>query len=495
MLNADAVSSWLPPPGTAAVCAASGGVDSMCLLHLLWQWCAQRDIPLTAAHFHHGLRETADRDEVFVRDWCAVRGIPFTAGHGDAGAYAVQHGLSVEEAARELRYAFLRETATRFRESLTENGKCIPGSRTAQKPETLIYTAHHAGDDAETVLLNLIRGTGLRGLAGMPRRRDGIVRPLLDVSRAELEAYAAAYGIAHVEDETNADPSAAARNRVRLDLMPLLRELNPQAEAHIRRTARQAREAEVFLEQEARRWYEAAVVREWKAENHGSRQIVLSGTTVRSAPDCLRTRLLLLALDGLGAGRKDFGAVHLDAVLNLLENPAGGVRRLDLPHGVTALWDGDGLLLERRSHPIGEAELLPGKPALWGAYRLTLLSEPPDGGAGWPDKQETGPDEQGTAGDTAAQGQSLVIRDGPEILTVSPVRAGDRLRLPGMSGSRTVKRLCLDRRISMEERDGLPAVYADGQLAAVWPLGTDAAFIPSHGGERRILVEKLSDRD
>ena len=406
-----------------------------------------------------------------------ARGIPFTAGHGDVKAYAVQHGLSVEEAARELRYAFLRETAARC---ASPDG--IP---------VFIYTAHHAGDDAETVLLNLIRGTGLRGLAGMPRRRDGIVRPLLDVSRTELEAYAAAHGIVHVEDETNADPSAAARNRVRLDLMPLLRELNPRAEEHIRRTARQAREAEAFLDGEARRRYEAAVradagaagVREGTDRADG--RVVLSRKALRDAPDCLRPRMLLLALDALGVGRKDFGSVHLDAVLNLLENPAGGIRRLD----------GNGRRLERRSRPAGEAELLPGQPALWGAYRLTVLSEPPDGGVELPDGGTGLPDKHGTAGNTVVQGNFLVIRDGPEALSVAAVRAGGRLRLPGMSGSRTVKRLCLDRRISMEERDGLPAVYADGQLAAVWPLGTDAAFIPSHGGERRILVEKLSDRD
>ena len=208
MLTVQTIAPLLPRTGTA-VCAVSGGLDSMCLLHLLDIWRRERGVSLLAAHFHHGLRPTADRDAAFVRDWCGERGIPFVWERGDVREYAAQKGLSIEEAARELRYAFLRKTAAAY-------------------PDSLIYTAHHAGDNAETVLLNLIRGTGISGLTGMKARRDGIVRPLLDVSRGELEAYAAACGIPHVEDETNADRSAALRNRVRLDLLPLLRELGTQ---------------------------------------------------------------------------------------------------------------------------------------------------------------------------------------------------------------------------------------------------------------------------
>ena len=200
----------LPGRGDTALCAVSGGLDSMCLLDLLDQWCRERGANIAAAHFNHQLRGAAsDRDERFVRDWCAAHDIPFASGDGDVKGFALSEGLSVEEAARELRYAFLRREAAKL------------------GPRARIYTAHHADDQAETVLFNLIRGTGTAGLAGMAVYQGDLVRPLLYVRRSELAEYAAARGIPHVEDGTNADPEAAARNFLRLKVMPLLGELNP----------------------------------------------------------------------------------------------------------------------------------------------------------------------------------------------------------------------------------------------------------------------------
>ena len=182
----------LPRAGQRVLCAVSGGLDSMCLLHMLEAWCEERGGQAAAAHFNHRLRgAAADRDEEFVREICARWGIPLSVGRGDVGEYAKREGLSTEEAARNLRYAFLRRTA-------------------AERECERLYTAHHAGDNAETVLLNLIRGTGLTGLTGMDWERDGLCRPLLGVTREELEAYAAEWKIPHIEDATNADPEAAA---------------------------------------------------------------------------------------------------------------------------------------------------------------------------------------------------------------------------------------------------------------------------------------------
>ena len=181
----------------AVLCAVSGGLDSMCLLFALDAWSREQGGRVIAAHFNHGLRGgLAGRDEQFVRKICAEWGVSLTVGRGDVRGFAKRNGLSIEEAARDMRYGFLRRTA---------------------KAEGCSYicTAHHADDNAETVLLNLVRGTGLRGLTGMEYRRDIILRPLLDVTRAELEAYAAAWSIPHIEDETNADPEAASRNLIR----------------------------------------------------------------------------------------------------------------------------------------------------------------------------------------------------------------------------------------------------------------------------------------
>jgi tRNA(Ile)-lysidine synthase TilS/MesJ len=136
----------------------------------------------------------------------------------DVGAYAAREGKSIEEAGREARYAFLQRTAKEL------------GCQ-------WILTAHHANDNAETVLLNLLRGTGSRGLAGIPAVRDNIARPLLGVTRAEISAYAARHGIAHVTDECNLDPEEATRNLLRQKVLPLLVGVNPRAVENINRAA------------------------------------------------------------------------------------------------------------------------------------------------------------------------------------------------------------------------------------------------------------------
>lgn len=441
VLDMEALAEWMPPPQSIAICAVSGGLDSMCLLHLLDNWCRMYGGTLTAAHFNHALRPNAARDEAFVRDWCADHGIACVTGRGDVRACAKEEGLSMEEAARKLRYAFLREEAE----------KAETRHASADTAGVSIYTAHHLNDSAETVLFNLIRGTGIRGLAGMSHRRDGIVRPLLDVTRAELEAYAAAHGIAHVEDESNADSGAAARNLIRLKVLPLLREINPQAERHIHAAAAQLRIMDQALEAQAREKISDLDFRDGYA--------ALPLSILREAGEALWPRIVLYALDRLGVGRKDYGTAHLDAIRNLWMAPGRG-RRVDLPHGVTARREGERLILERRPAPFKTVALEPGKSIQWGAYRMMLTS--PAGGM-----------------PTEGSGGGVLLLAKKGVIRVGPCPPGARLALPGAKGSRTVKRLCLDRRISLTERDALPAFYINGELAAVWRLGVDAAFVPN----------------
>ena len=425
----------LPRRGERVLCAVSGGLDSMCLLFMLDAWRREKGGELTAAHFNHGLRgAAADRDEVFVRDICGQWDIPLVTGRGDVRTRAGREGLSTEEAARNLRYGFLRRAA-------------------AEAGCERIYTAHHAGDNAETVLLNLIRGTGLRGLTGMDWLRDGICRPLLNVTREELEACAARWKIPHVEDETNADRSAAARNLLRLQVMPLLKELNPRAVEHICRTAGQLGQVDRSLEEDAAARTAHVEAREGR--------VTLSIDTLFGAPEAVRPRMLLRLFDLLGVGRKDVGAAHLNAILDL--TPGGSI---SLPHGVTARYCRRWLILETRPQTLTEVQLVPGRPLHWGDYTLTLLDRPE--GEGIPFFWEGRP------------GESPAV-------TVGPCPAGERLTLPGSRGARSVKRLCLDRRVSLEERDRLPAVYVNGTLAAVWRLGVDEAFAHAGGGPVRFI--------
>ena len=203
----------LPPEGRI-LCAVSGGADSMCLLHLLHS----RGRDVVAAHFEHGIRgEESLRDAAFVQSWCRERGIPCVTGHGDVPGYAREKGMSTEEAARMLRYRFLEETA--------EEQGC-----------DYIATAHNGDDNVETVLLNLTRGAGALGLSGIPPRRGKIIRPLLGVSRDEIEDYLKKNAVPHVEDSSNQSDDYS-RNRIRHRVSPVLRELNPGLNEAVGRTA------------------------------------------------------------------------------------------------------------------------------------------------------------------------------------------------------------------------------------------------------------------
>ena len=419
----------------------------MCLLRMLEAWCEERGGQVVAAHFNHRLRgAAADRDEEFVRETCESWGIPLTVGRGDVGEHARREGLSTEEAARNLRYAFLRRAA-------------------AEAGCKRVYTAHHADDNAETILLNLIRGTGLAGLTGMDWEREGLCRPLLGAARAELESYADEWKIPHIEDETNADPEAAARNLLRLQVMPLLKELNPRAVEHICGAARRLRGVDRSLEADAAARTAHVEVQEGR--------VTLSMEALAAAPAAVRPRMLLWLFDLLGVGRKDVGAAHLEALMDLVRRTAWGKEgRLSLPHGVTARYCRRWLILETRPQLLTEVQLVPGRALHWGDYALTLLDRPEGEGISffWRGRQSP-------------------------VVTAAPCPPGERLTLPGARGSRSVKRLCLDRRISLAERDRLPAIYVEGELAAVWRLGVDAAFAPE-GREpcRFIKIEKTKQQ-
>ena len=212
----------LPARGEIVV-AVSGGADSLCLLHLLRRVCGPGHpypgVSLHAAHLNHMLRgEESARDAGAVAKIAEDWGIPFTPGTVDVLALAKAEKRSLEEAARLARYRFLREVA---------------GGRR-------IAVAHHADDQVETLLLHWLRGSGLAGMVGMPPRQQDIIRPLLEITHAETVAYCEEYGITPLEDQSNRDPRFL-RNRIRHELLPLLRELNPGIQHTLLRNAEVAR--------------------------------------------------------------------------------------------------------------------------------------------------------------------------------------------------------------------------------------------------------------
>ncbi|MDR0897322.1 MAG: tRNA lysidine(34) synthetase TilS [Oscillospiraceae bacterium] len=219
-------------PGEKVLVAVSGGADSLALLGLLWSLREALGIAVEAAHFEHGIRGEASRaDAAFVAAFCAERGIPCHVGAGDVPALAHDWHASLEDAARRARYAFFDQTLLRIG---------------AQK----LALAHQLEDQAETLLLHLVHGAGLAGLSAMRMQRGNRIRPLLDVPRADLEAYLRSKGIAWREDETNRD-AAHARNLLRQRVFPLLRQLNPRVAEAMARTAAQAAIAQDALQQGA----------------------------------------------------------------------------------------------------------------------------------------------------------------------------------------------------------------------------------------------------
>ena len=387
----------LPPAGGLLLCAVSGGRDSVCLLHYLANLALGRGFSVAAAHLNHKMRPEAQRDEDFVRALCRDLDVPFYTESAPVYETAEQWGLGVEETGRRLRYDFLQRTAD-----------AIGASR--------IATAHHAQDQAETVLLNLLRGTGPEGLAGIPPVRGRIVRPLLQTSRQEIEAYLEEHGLSHVEDSTNQD-THYARNRLRRELWPQLETINPGLTRSIGRTADILRSENAFLDTLA-------------ADYLPQSGTALETARLLSAPEALQPRILRLLLERLPGGKKDVGAVHIDALLAL----AAGGGMLDLPGEMQAVCRGGQLRLTMRAAVLPEMTLRSGVNR-WGDYDIILRC------------------------------------DGDACVTVRPWRSSDRLATG--RGSRSLKRLFRDAGIAAEDRDTIPVVCVNGAIRTVYGVSTE----------------------
>lgn len=429
----------LIPPGSGVLCALSGGADSMYLLCRLLEGRERFGWTVCAAHFNHGLRAAAQRDQDFVRDWCGRQNVPFYACHDNVAEYARREGLSVEEAGRVLRYRFLEDAARR--EGLE-----------------LIATGHHAGDNAETVLMNLIRGCGLNGLTGIPERRGNIVRPMLEVSRPEIEGYLTARGIPHVEDETNTDPTYT-RNKVRHQLLPLLEELNPRAAAHIAAAARRLGEDEALLAAQA-----APLVEEALDIPDG---LALPVRVLRDSPRPLALRCCAGALDRAGLRG---GAVHLEKILELalgeapsaqLHIPGGSVRRqYELMVFSTSSDPG----------PLQALALETGEQS-WGDWTVTCAP------AVCPAKAYVSPWE-------------FYLRPGEYL--IRPRREGDRITL-GKRPVKTVKKLMIEGRVPAHRRDLVPVLAAGEQAAALGGFGPDRAHLAPPGEPALHIILKTEE--
>lgn len=402
----------LPDKG-CVLCAVSGGADSMYLLHRLYTM----GYPVAAAHFNHGLRGAeADRDEEFVRRFCEENGIPFLSERADVAAFAEREHMGIEEAARMLRYAFLERAADAL-------------------SAAVVATAHTADDNAETLLMHLIRGTGLHGLGGIPPVRGRIVRPMLDTTRAEVERYLRENDIPHAEDSTNAD-DAFLRNRIRHEVIPVLRRENPAFSEAAGRTAKLLRQDDEFLEK---------LAEDFLARNADERSICASALCDQPRPVASRA---IRRMAGVS-----LTAEQTDTVLKVASH--GG--RMDAS-GICVARSGDRLYFnpgERAA--ICPRRLEPGDVLAVPEADLLIRCEKIDG-----------------IPPVVYKSFNTFYFECANIygtICVDTRRSGDRLRLPGRGCSKTLKSLFQERGIPAWERPSVPVLRDEAGILGVYGIG------------------------
>lgn len=386
-------------PGDTVICAVSGGADSVAMLFALYLLREKLGITLEAAHFNHNLRgEESLRDETFVRELCARYEIPLHAASGE-----IRPGKKgLEAAARDARYAFLES---------------LPGK---------IATAHTADDNAETILMHLVRGTGLKGLGGIAPQRGKLIRPMLGITRREVEDFLAEWHLPHVEDSTN-ETDAFLRNRLRHHVMPLLAAENPRIAENLSQMALRLREDEACLSQLSR--YETLPEVE----------------TLRTLPSAVRSRMLERFLKENGVREPEDVHIAQAEALVFSESPSASAA---FPGGVTLSRQYGHLT----ANPTGEAftPVTLTCPGSAEAAGIRITCEP--------------------AGELA-QSENLLTVCPVGKISIRPRQTGDKIRLPG--GSKSLKKLFIDRKIPAAVREQIPVVCDETGILGVYSIGVN----------------------
>jgi len=459
-------------PEEIVVVGVSGGADSVCLLHVLAKWQKGLGIKLHVAHLNHQLRGVeAEADAKYVSNLAGSLGIPVTIDRQDVAAYRIERNFSVEEAARELRYAFLARVARE-----------VGANR--------IAIGHTRDDQVETILMHILRGTGITGLCGLapcsPMAYDSqgvplpapplslrakrsnllVIRPLLDITREETTSYCQEHQLDPRIDSSNRSFSFF-RNRLRLQLLPLLRQYNPSVDQALLRLADIAKEDNAFIEQQASElWDEVA-----RQENNA---IYLDRKQIASLPIALQRQLLRTAVTKLAGDTRDIEASHIEAARSLLNKPVG--KRIPLPHGFTYQGGYDELIVAstaKQSHlptcpfPLlpGEFPLkVPGKTVLPGWKVIaSIVGERMDSLPLW-----------GVLSTSEETCQSNLIADfdlhktGTELF-VRQRRPGDKFKPLGMNMPKKLQEFMVDARIPRSWRGRIPIVCSPQQI--IWVAG------------------------
>lgn len=427
----------LTKPGDTVIVACSGGPDSLALLDLLWQLQEELSVHVVAAHYEHGIRGAASKaDADFVRTYCEGKSIPFCMEAGDIPAISQNTGESLETCARRMRYDFLNRVA-------------------AQYAGAVIATAHHADDQAETVLMHILRGSGIKGLGGILPKRDNIIRPLLFCTKADLVDYCHGQGLTPRLDATN-NLADCTRNKIRLELLPILREqYNSHINDNLCNLAEMAGAEEELLQELCRRTADKLGI----APSEDEISCPVEGFLAQ--PLAMQRRLIQYMAQWLGI---TFSFVHIESLRQLIQRHATGTS-INLPGDCQGRISYNVVYLSKKSSVLGANNATIKDTPL--VIRLKAFSEVhlPRGGLISANLTDSllaeGPFSKDCVYfDAAKCGTEVVIRYR---------KPGDKLRLP--VGHKKLKDLLVDEKIPRDCRDNIPLVINKDTREIIWVAG------------------------
>ena len=424
----------------------------MALLQALWEMRQEWRLTLVVAYLDHGLRPEAAAEQSFVRQRATDLGLPFVTEKADVGALRQEKHLSLQEAAREVRYSFFLRAASDF---------------SAEK----IALGHTADDQAESVLMRFLRGSGTHGLAGIPPKRDDrIIRPLIEVWRQEVEYFLRERNIPFREDASNRS-FHFLRNRIRHELVPTLEKYNPQIRQILSQMAERFRLEEEYWQSLVREKFPLLL----RKQRSGS--VSLDIPLLSALPVPLRLRVFRLAIEMVLGNLRGFGFLHFEAVENLWKNPAPH-KKIRLPHKISVSKSYRELKFSSGREETAAFE--------YAVFRPGVLEIP-----------EIGREMRFSIRDKARDevfantpGKALVEADHIQFpLTVRSFRPGDRFRPLGMEGEKKIKDFFIDQKIPLLQRRGIPLLFFQSQLLWIAGLRLDDRFRIKAESRRILQVE------